>query len=148
MSSLGASRVAIVAVLSPLASTCLAVGPLRAADLTLRNLVIALRDADPSKPLDLSHRDLSSLDLSDLDFKRSNLASANLLGANLTEANLAFFGPPARRRGEVSAACERHSRRSLRSWEINREEYMKRNTTSREAEDVLLLQYDADRIVR
>ncbi len=100
MSSLGASSRRYCCCALLLASTCLAVGPLRTTDLTLRNLVIALRDVDPSKPLDLSHRDLSSLDLSDLDFKRSNLASANLLGANLTVANLAFFGPGRRRTGQ------------------------------------------------
>ena len=51
MSSLGATCVAVRCCALAARLTCLAVRPLRAADLTLRNLVIALRDADPSKAI-------------------------------------------------------------------------------------------------
>jgi uncharacterized protein YjbI with pentapeptide repeats len=66
----------------------LATWPSDAFNLTLHDLVTALRDADPSKPIDLSGKDLSFLDLSDLDYKRAHLGGANLLGSDLTGANL------------------------------------------------------------
>lgn len=68
---------------------CFGPRPAVAADLTLREIVTALWNADPAKPLDFSGKELSFLDLSELDFKRANLSEANLLGANLTGANLA-----------------------------------------------------------
>jgi uncharacterized protein YjbI with pentapeptide repeats len=73
---------------SILAVFIIAGGIAAAAELTERDVSVALAKAEPSHPIDFSHRDLSYLDLSDLDFKRANLSGANLYGADLSRTNL------------------------------------------------------------
>lgn len=60
----------------------------RAADITARDVVQRLFEADASNQIDFSNRDLSRLDLSSVDFKKANLSGANLYGADLSGANL------------------------------------------------------------
>ena len=60
-----------------------------AADLSARQVVMAVAAGTPGHPADLSGRDLSELDLADVDFRGANLAGANLFGADLTGARFA-----------------------------------------------------------
>lgn len=61
--------------------------PADAADLTVREVVQALRTARAGQVVSLSGRDLSFLDLSGLDFRAAQMREANLHGADLTGAN-------------------------------------------------------------
>jgi uncharacterized protein YjbI with pentapeptide repeats len=58
------------------------------ADLTVRDLTVALFKAKPGAPLDYSNHNLTYLDLSGLNFKGANLAKSDFYGADLTGANL------------------------------------------------------------
>ena len=57
-------------------------------ELSVRDVVVALRDARPGTPVNFAGRNLQSLDLSNLDFKSAKLDSSNLFGTDLTDSNL------------------------------------------------------------
>jgi uncharacterized protein YjbI with pentapeptide repeats len=59
-----------------------------AADLSVRDIAVALFKARAGAAPDFSRKDLGGLDLAGLDFKGASLAGANLFGANLSGANL------------------------------------------------------------
>jgi uncharacterized protein YjbI with pentapeptide repeats len=62
--------------------------PTHAADMSVREVSVALFKARSGAPPDFSRKDLSGLDLSGLDFNGASLAGANLFGADLSAANL------------------------------------------------------------
>ncbi len=62
--------------------------PANAAQLTARDVVVALFKAPIGAPPDFSGQDMGGLDFAGLDFKGANLANANLFGADLSAANL------------------------------------------------------------
>lgn len=59
-----------------------------AAELTAREVAMALFSSSLDKPIDFSGKDLSALDLSGLDFKGADLSRANLFGTDLSSSNL------------------------------------------------------------
>ncbi len=65
-----------------------AIVPVRATELTARDVTSAFFKAAIGQPVDFSARSLVGLDLSGLDFKSARLAGADLTGADLTGANL------------------------------------------------------------
>jgi uncharacterized protein YjbI with pentapeptide repeats len=62
--------------------------PIRAADMSAREIVTFLFNAPQEFRVRLVGLDLSFLDLSELDFKAATLAGSNLYGSDLTGANL------------------------------------------------------------
>lgn len=60
-----------------------------AAELSARDVTLAIFKSDTGKPVDLSQKDLSKLDLAELNFKGAVLSGANLYGTDLSGANLA-----------------------------------------------------------
>jgi len=63
-------------------------GPVKSADMSVREIVELLFKAPPESPVNLSGVDLSFLDLGGLDFKAAKLAGSDLHGSDLTGANL------------------------------------------------------------
>jgi uncharacterized protein YjbI with pentapeptide repeats len=59
-----------------------------AADMSVRDIAVALFKARAGAAPDFSRKDLGGLDLAGLDFKGASLVGANLFGANLAGANL------------------------------------------------------------
>jgi uncharacterized protein YjbI with pentapeptide repeats len=74
--------------LAPLLALSLTTGPLAANDLSLRDIVVALKAATRQAPVNFAGRQLQSLDLSKLDFKSARLDGSNLFGSDLTDADL------------------------------------------------------------
>ena len=62
--------------------------PVRAAEVSARNVTQQLFQADLANPANLENYDLRNLDLSDIDFKRARLADADLFGVDLSRADL------------------------------------------------------------
>ncbi len=63
-------------------------GPVRSADMSVREIAELLFKAPPKSHVNLAGLDLSFLDLSGLDFKAAKLAGSSLHGSDLTGANL------------------------------------------------------------
>ena len=62
--------------------------PSHAADVTVREVAMALFQAQPGEKVDYSARNLTNLDLSGLDFKAALLTGADLYGVDFTNANV------------------------------------------------------------
>ena len=62
-------------------------GAASAADMTARQVAVAVFKTPPGEKIDLSGKDLSELDLAGIDFRAAVLAHANLYGADLSQAN-------------------------------------------------------------
>lgn len=63
-------------------------GPVRSADMSVREITQLLFKAPQKSQVNLAGHDLSFLDLSGLDFKGAKLVDSNLHGSDLTGANL------------------------------------------------------------
>lgn len=81
-------KVSAPVIAASLALVASAVSPVRAAELTARDVTEAFFKAEPGHPVDFTGRTLASLDLAGLDFKKARLPGADLYGADLTGANL------------------------------------------------------------
>lgn len=84
---LRALAVRLLTLLALLASSTWAPG-VRAADLTARQVAIAIYKAPAGEKIDFAGKDLSELDLAGIDFKAALLSKANLYGTDLSGANL------------------------------------------------------------
>lgn len=59
-----------------------------ASDLSAREVISRIFQAEPDQPVDFADLDLSFLNLADVDFKKANLVGADLFGCDLTGADL------------------------------------------------------------
>lgn len=76
-------------VLLTLILSAFSVGLATAADMTARQVAVAIFKAPPGVKIDLSSKNLAQLDLAGIDFKAALMARTDLYGADLTRANLA-----------------------------------------------------------
>ncbi len=67
----------------------LTAGMATAADMTARQVAVAIFKAPAGEKIDLSAKNLAQLDLAGIDFKAALMARTDLYGADLTGANLA-----------------------------------------------------------
>lgn len=63
-------------------------GGASAADMTARQVVVAVFKTPPGEKIDLSGKNLSELDLAGIDFRAAVLSRVNLYGSDLSQANL------------------------------------------------------------